>query len=309
MKTATKTYRVLVIGGRGYIGRHIAKHLNDLGAEVIIGTRALHRNIAANERVIALHKMHDYQAWLDAIDGVDCVINTVGILRQRFGESYEQVHHHAVAKLASACQTKDSKLIHISALGLQSDVRSRFMHSKLDGEAALRKSAANWFIVRPSIVDGLGGYGAKWFRRAAQWPIHLVPANALGRVAPIDVNDLGEAVAHLALAEKNPKNLHDREYDLGGEDHFTLSGYLDALATQPALLKIRVPAALARALAHFCDIFHATPFSYGHYELLKYDNLPRRNRLIELLGRPATKIGTKYRDRANGIPQPVSAAA
>jgi len=137
MKTATKTYRVLVIGGRGYIGRHIAKHLNDLGAEVIIGTRALHRNIAANERVIALHKMHDYQAWLDAIDGVDCVINTVGILRQRFGESYEQVHHHAVAKLASACQTKDSKLIHISALGLQSDVRSRFMHSKLDGEAAL----------------------------------------------------------------------------------------------------------------------------------------------------------------------------
>lgn len=290
MKITTANNKVLVIGGRGFIGRHIAKHLEALDAGVIIGTRGRQRELADNQRVIALHKIQNRSEWLKTIEGVDVVVNTVGILRQRFNESYEQVHHHAVACLADACRIRGTRLIHISALGLEANVNSRFMRSKLAGEEALKHSGADWHIVRPSLVDGDGGFGAKWFRRAASWPVHLVPTNAKGRLAPINVDDLGEAVARLALTPE-ATNEADREFDLGGDEHYTLFEYLEALAPTPPLIKAKIPAFLARLVAHLCDVFHATPYSYGHYELLKYDNLPKRNRLRELLGRPATQVG------------------
>ena len=36
---------------------------------------------------------------------------------------------------------------------------------------------------------------------------------------------------------------------------------------------------------------HFSPFSFGHWELLHYDNIPRTNRLPELLGRAPRTIG------------------
>ena len=278
---------VLVLGGHGFIGSHIVQHLNSLGARVVIGTRK--NNLSAEEKHIALHKMETLEQWDAALEGIDVVVNAVGILRQRFNETYEKVHHHAIANLAEACANKQHRLVHISALGLNNHAQSRFINSKLQGEIALQNSLANWVIVRPSLVDGSGGFGAKWFRRVAQWPIHVAPDNARGLFAPIHVSDLGEAVAKIAL--KTLPEDSNRVYELGGEHKVNMLEHLERLRlskTKP--FRLTVPAWLARVASHLLDGLHLTPYSFGHYELLKHNNYPANNRLSEVLERPAKVI-------------------
>lgn len=128
---------VLVLGGYGFIGRHIVTQLEHLGAQVLIGTRRQKSALSPdNQRTIGLHKLSQNPDWRQQLEHVDVVINAVGILRQRWGETYEQIHHQVIAELAEACKQRSIRLIHISALGLNNHVKSRFLSSKLLGEQA-----------------------------------------------------------------------------------------------------------------------------------------------------------------------------
>lgn len=291
---------VLVLGGYGFIGREIVEELEKVGANVIIGTRGKHARHNPGSRKIILHQIQRAGDWQQHLAGVDVVVNAVGILRQRFRESYEQVHHKAVATLTRACEQNNIRLVHVSVLGLNNQIKSRFVTSKRRGEQAILNSQSDWYIVRPSLVDnggepGNGGNGAKWFRRMAQWPFHFVPANAQGRIAPIHVRDLGEATARLALAETQAQTPVERVYEVGGEQYLSVLEYFRALCPRRPRLVIKVPAWLARAISHLMDLLHLTPYSFGHYELLKFDNVPATNRLSELLGRPARNVSWAIR--------------
>ena len=205
------------------------------------------------------------------------------------------MHHQAPAALAQACVVRGLRLVHVSALGLDADVRSGFLRTKRDGETALRNSGADWHIVRPSLLDGDGGFGARWIRRVARWPVHPLPRAACGRIAVLDVRDLGDAIARLVLDRMpSPHEKMIREHDLGGLQMRTLAEHLAAMRgmhTQHRALHLRIPDTLARIAAHVCDLFHVTPFSYGHWELLQRDNCPRHNRLPALLGRAPRDVG------------------
>lgn len=288
-------YRVLVLGGAGFIGRHVAAALASRGCTVVIGSRHPDRRRRSSGagyayRRIRMERMLTTDDWEAALTGCDAVVNCVGILRERGRETYERVHHRAPAALAAACRARGLRLVHVSALGFDVSLRSRFLHSKHDGEVALRESGADWHIVRPSLLDGEGGTGgARWIRRVARWPIHPVPHGATGRIAVLDARDLGEAIAGLVL-----KGADEREHDLGGPHLRTLAEHLAAMralhtARPPRLIPL--PDWLARLTAHACDLLHWTPFSFGHWELLQRDNAPRHNRLPVLLGHAPRTVG------------------
>ncbi len=291
--------RIIVLGGSGFIGRHAAAALRTRGHGVVIGTRHPRRalvRLPAGLRDCDLRETHfesltTRYVWKPLIADVDAVVNCVGILRERGGETYDRVHNMAPAALGEACARKGVRLVHVSALGLRRESRSRFLRSKLAGERAVAASKADYCIVRPSLLDGEGGFGAGWLRRVARWPVHFFPSDALGRTAPLDVRDLGEALA--ALCEI-PGDSLPREVELGGNARRTMAEYLGALRAlhhgSPAL-RIPVPALLARLGSHLCDLLHFSPFSYGHLELMRRDNLPRENLLQALIGRAPTPIG------------------
>lgn len=290
---------ILILGGAGFIGRHVVDALIARGRRVIIGTRHPRRRSQRNPdlayREVHLDHLLDAGSWADVLHDCGAVVNCVGILRERGHETYRRVHHQAPAALAQACATRGLRLIHVSALGLDGDVRSGFLRSKRAGEAALRSSAADWHLVRPSLLDGEGGFGARWIRRVARWPVHPLPRAASGRMAVLDARDLGEAIANLLLDDvQAPHEELIREHDLGGLQRRTLAEHLAAmraLQTPRPALRMPVPDALARIAAHVCDLFHITPFSFGHWELLQRDNCPRVNRLPALLGRAPRVVG------------------
>ena len=286
--------RVLVLGGAGFIGRHAVVALLKRQHEVIIGSRYPRRAVRrlpvqahrCERRPVRLEQLLTADAWQPLLAEIDVVLNCVGILRQRGAETYEKVHHTAPAALAEACGLVGvRRLVHVSALGLDQHVTSGFLLSKRHGEAALRARSFDTIIVRPSLLDGVDGYGAHWFRRVARWPIHFVPSSARGRVAPLDVDDLGAALAVLCEIDHPPS----REIELGGAEQMTIPKSLARLRAQqrganarPATV-IEVPHWLARAGSHVCDLLHVTPFSFGHLQLMQYDNVPRVNHLSQLL--------------------------
>ena len=63
-------------------------------------------------------------------------------------------------------------------------------------------------------------------------------------------------------------------------------------ALRPAI-RVAVPAWIARIVSHLCDLAHFSPFSFGHLELLRRDNVPAPNLLPLLLGRAPTPAGNE----------------
>ena len=300
--------RVLVLGANGFIGRHVVRALLAEGVAVVGVRRAApttdaHEPDGVTWKHMQLQTMLESAAWHEHLRDTDVVINCVGILRQRVGERYDDVHHRMPKALAAACATSGVRLIHTSALGLHEGAKSRFLSSKLKGEQAIQASGADHCIVRPSLIDGLGGFGASWLRMLASWPVHFVPRGATGRIAALQATDLGEAYAVLA---RFPTLVHQREANLGGERLFAYRHYLQVLrgvehATQPVkpALQVLLPDWVSRAGAHLCDVFRFSPFSYGHWILLQRDNMPVPNALPQLLGRaplPVTHRRTAVRD-------------
>src|SRR5262245_8972673 len=199
----TTKKRILVLGGTGFIGSHAAAALRARGHEVLIGTRHPKRALAklppalrdCDLREAHFESLTTRYVWKPLLEGFDTVLNSVGILRERGAETYDRVHNMAPRALAEACARAGVPLVHVSALGLRVDSRSGFLRSKLRGERNIMRGAADYTIVRPSLLDGPGGYGAHWLRWFARWPVHFVPADARGRTAALDVRDLGEALA------------------------------------------------------------------------------------------------------------------
>lgn len=296
---------VLVLGGRGFIGRHVVKYVQQLGGNVIVGSRSVSDGISDDiERIdvrrIRLHDLDSVEKCHEHLKDIDIVINTVGILRQRQGESYKQVHFLAVKYLAKACKNLAIRFVHLSALALDNELTSRFSITKKQGEDAIIASHGDYAIVRSSLVDGEQGFGAEWFRKLAQWPIHMTPKNATGKFAPINVNDLGEAIARVALEkDKHEANL----YEFGGNQAMDVLDYLSALRQPDRVkpLRFKAPSIVVRIMSHILDLCHLTPLSFGHYELLQFENLPSEQHLALVLGRQPRKVGYKQTSSYAGV--------
>ena len=291
--------RVMVLGGSGFVGRHAVSALLARGHTVIIGTRCPRRAarrlppqaLGCERREIHFEFLTTRHVWRPLLAGVEVVVNAAGILRERGGETYDRVHHMAPAALALACERLGVRLIHVSVLGLRRESRNRFLRSKLAGERAIAASAADYRLVRPSLLDGEGGFGAHWLRRMARLPLHFHPADAAGLFAALDVRDLGDALARLC---ELPGDAAPREIELGGAAKRTLAEHLDALRAatgeRPAL-RIPVPATLAYVACLLADTLHVSPFSRGLLALARRDNLPRENLLQALIGRAPAPVG------------------
>ena len=194
--------RILIVGGTGFIGRHVAGRLRDAG----------HSVEQASRREVDLAR--DGQAELTRkVAGFDVLVNCAGLAQDEASNSMLAVHAKGACALFRACIDKGVKrIIHISALGVAPEGETGFQRTKAVAEQCLAAldptgEKIDWRILRPSVVIGRGGASTRWLLAAAALPV--MPRFGMGawRVQPVHVGDLAALVARLAEGAPSPRKI------------------------------------------------------------------------------------------------------
>lgn len=218
--------RVLVLGGTGFIGRHVCEKLHREGWHITVPTRRA-LNAAPIQHLPRLTvietDVHDPGRLLDVLSGHDAVVNLVAILHGR-EDAFERVHVELPLSIAEACAADGvRRLVHISALGASLDGPSRYQRSKARGEDVLRGAGMDLTILRPSVVFGAGDRFLNLFARL-QDRFPIVPlAGARARFQPVWVVDIAHAVAACLRDHTLPVSSVGQTIECAGPEVFTLA--------------------------------------------------------------------------------------
>lgn len=220
---------VVLIGGTGFIGSHLAARLSEEGVRVRVLARQRHREYADPLTMLPgvdvdMVDIHDDGVLARECEGADAVINLVGILHgghgQPYGEQFRRLHVELPRRIANACvQAGVPRLLHMSALGASPASPSMYGRSKADGERAVHSvPGVAATIFRPSVVFGPGDHFLTLFARLQRMLPVLALASAGARFQPVYVGDVAAAFA-VALQQDSTRGAI---IELGGPRVYTL---------------------------------------------------------------------------------------
>jgi NADH dehydrogenase len=221
MKTVRQ--RVLVLGGSGFVGRHVVNALAAAGHFAVVLTRrrsrAGHLLLLPTVQVVEADP-YDAATLARHARDMTAAINLVGVLHEHSRATFERVHVELPRALAGACRAAGvGRLLHMSALGAAADAPSRYLRSKADGEAAVLASGVAATIFRPSVIFGREDTFLNLFAKLARWFPVLPLAGANARFQPIYV---GDVAACFERALDDNETIGER-YSLCGPKVYTLA--------------------------------------------------------------------------------------
>jgi uncharacterized protein YbjT (DUF2867 family) len=223
-----KFANVLVVGGSGFIGRHLVASLAAAGIRVTVPSRRRERA----KHLILLPTVDVVEADVMApgslerlCAGKHAVYNLVGILHSRhgrrdergpneYGPDFARMHVELPQAIVAACRASGvRRILHVSALGASPDAPSEYLRSKGIAERALLAAEdLDVTIFRPSVVFGPEDKFLNRFALMAK----LAPVIALpcprAQFQPVYVGDVARALQY-ALEEPETRG---QVYELSG---------------------------------------------------------------------------------------------
>ncbi len=279
MTSATSDKIVTLIGGSGFVGRHVARALAKRGYRIRVGCRrpdlAGHvQPLGSTGQIMPIQVNVRYPASLAAAcDGAYAVMNLTGVLSSGGVQSFEAVHVFGAEACAKAARAaKASVFIQMSALGADVNSKSEYARSKGEGEVRAKAAFPGAVILRPSIVfgpeDNFFNQFAGMSRLAPALPLI---GGGMTKFTPVFVGDVAEAVAKII----DSGEASGKTYELGGPEVFTfkqlLQFTLDTIGRKRLLLPVPWP--IAKAMGTVMGILPGAPLTADQVELLKTDNV------------------------------------
>lgn len=283
-----KHQRILILGGTGFVGTHLAARLNREGRDITVLSRYDRRRhdlwVLPRVRVVTADT-HDEDRLAHEMAGHDAVINLVGILNEkgRDGSGFHHAHVAFTETVIRACRRAGVKrLLHMSALGAGIG-HSHNLRTKYEAEQLVKaagKKDMRITVFKPSVIFGPGD---SFFRRFGGM-LRLLPVLPLAcpdaRFAPVFVANVAEAFCR-ALDNRES---FGRSYELCGPRTYTfheLVAYAREVKNTRCLIW-GLPDWLARLQARVFDFVPGKPFSMDNYRSLQTDNVCSEDGLREL---------------------------
>ncbi|MBV8656470.1 MAG: SDR family oxidoreductase [Burkholderiales bacterium] len=276
---------ILITGASGLVGSALTARLSHAGHHVTAVCRRPIECQAAGIQWLAGDMAHlsDAADWYAMLDGIDVVVNAVGIFRQHGTQTFANLHTDAPRALFEACVTCGvTRVVQVSALGASPTAVTEYWRSKGAADASLQTQPLDWVIVQPSLVYADEGVSSKLFRSLAALPFLVAPAQA-GPVQPIHLDDLTEllfnvcttdAANHLIIKAVGPRAL-------------AWSDYLAALREgmgMPRTAHLCVPRALMAGLAHLAGKLPGSLLNPASLYMLAAGSVADAGPIIALVG-------------------------
>jgi NADH dehydrogenase len=216
---------VLLVGGSGFVGSHVARRLTARGLRVTVPTRrrerAKHQTLLPTVDVIETD-VHDDAVLARLCAGHDAVASFVGILKggkgKPYGTGFVRAHVELPGRLAHAAATAGIEhFVHISALKAAADAPSGYLRSKAAGEAAVRTALPDATILRPSVIFGAGDSFLIMFAGLLKFAPVVPLASPDALFQPVWIGNVADAVVEALLRPANGQT-----FELCGPQRYTL---------------------------------------------------------------------------------------
>lgn len=289
-----------MIGGSGFIGRHVVRALATRGYRVRVACRrpdlAGHVvPLGVPGQIVPVQANIRYPASIAAVcDGAYAVINLTGVLYSSGAQSFDAVHVFGASAVAKAAKTaKAQMLIHLSAIGADVNSTSAYARSKAEGEKSATAAFSGATIIRPSIVFGPEDNFFNQFAKMARFSPALPLIGGETKFQPVFVGDVAEAVATLV-----DRGVADgKTYELGGPEVMSFRRILQYIldTTQRRRLLLPIPFGVAKIMGAIAGLLPKPALTMDQVESLKTDNLvsakaEKDGRTLEGLGLSACTV-------------------
>ena len=270
-----KLSSVLLVGGAGFIGRHLAAVLARRGLRVVIPTRRPERA----KYLLPLPTVDLVRAdvlgagVLESLArGCQAVVNLAGVLHSRrgrrdergpndYGPDFARLHVELPQAIVRACRAAGAaRLVHVSALGASPSGPSEYLRSKGIGEqAVLAADDLDVTVFRPSVVFGPEDQFLNQFAMLARFlPVLAIPCPG-ARFKPVYVADVANAIV-TALPDIATRG---KRYELCGPKVYTLKElveYVCAVTGRRRVL-IGLPDGLSNLQARLMELLPNPPLT------------------------------------------------
>jgi NADH dehydrogenase len=215
---------VCVIGGSGFVGRHVAHQLCARTYRVTIPTRDRERVkdtlIPLPTADVITADVHDEETLMRLMRGCGAVVNLVGVLHNgRRKQSFAQAHVELARKVVDACKrTGIRRLVHVSALNADPAGASAYLRTKGEAEKIVRESGLDWTIFRPSVIFGREDRFLNLFAKLQSVLPVILLASPKAKFQPVYVEDVAAAIVE-SVARLDS---FGQTYELAGPKTYTL---------------------------------------------------------------------------------------
>lgn len=204
--------RVLVIGATGMIGRALVEKLAEKGHGIVLGVRnielARKRWPDADIVYVDYAQRSTVAQRMPSLDGIDAVVNAVGIFREQGNQTFDALHVKGPLSLFEAAAAAGvRRIVQLSALGAQPYAATEYLASKGRVDAALHAMRVPHTVVQPSLVFAPHGRSTRWFALLAALPATPLPGGGKQRIQPVHLDDLCEAIVRLLDIHDPPARL------------------------------------------------------------------------------------------------------
>ncbi len=271
--------KILILGGTGFVGRHLCEKLAELPCRATVVTRrrdnARHLQMLPLVDIVELPAI-DSTSLMPLLQEHDAVANLVAILHGSEA-AFDKTHVQLVLELTRACEAAGQRrIVHISSLGASLDAPSMYQRSKARGEAVLLASGLDVSVLRPSVIFGTEDKFLNTFAKLQQMFPVIPLAGSKARFQPVWVEDVASALVK-CLEDKSTVG---QTYEACGPEVFTLkqlvqlAGRYSGANNGEGRTVIALPDPLARMQAWLMELAPGDPLmSRDNLDAMKTDNV------------------------------------
>ena len=276
-----KAKNCLIFGGSGQIGRNLIRKLTKNNFKVTVVTRNIHQKsyiikTQANAGYIDIVEANifDEEKIRNLFQKAEICINLVGILfEKKKGNTFQNIHTIFPSILSKLCKEYNLKhFIHLSALGINESVDSKYAQSKLEGENKILKNFPLATILRPSVVYSVDdNFTTNFMTLLSRLPLFPLYYGGNTKFAPIHCSDLTDTIQYVIS-----NNIYSKIIECTGPEIITfkqiINKLLNLIGKKRVLLPLPLP--IAEFSARFFEIMPKPLITKDQLKLLKYDNIP-----------------------------------